>query len=379
MRKISIAALVALLITPLMFSVAVQAATTDFTADANITVTGVTIDATTGATVDMIIFSGSTTESWSFSSGTFSVTNPGTFNVGSSDVAVRSIQIDNSGIKVTCSGNGNPGTTQITLPTTAATYTVVPRSNDCGGGGVSTGGGGGGGGGGKTTQQTYNPTTGELTTSESASAAPAASAPAASGDTNLANVKSDAASIAQSLKADIAARVNKVVDAAQEASYDKSIVSKVVASEPSVSSAVREKLVSFVTYGTPTTTTLGAGERGGVVNSFKEAFGRLPASDTDWEDVVKIANGRWPGQTDTDREATAEANFRVIYKRAPVRTNARDDAAVVVMAYGLRPSGRKLDSEKAAIKSYEAIFKRTPETATAWDAVRAIAYSGATR
>ncbi|MEK7189063.1 MAG: hypothetical protein AAB671_00975, partial [Patescibacteria group bacterium] len=243
------------------------------------------------------------------------------------------------------------------------------------------GGGGGGGGGGKTTKQTYNPTTGELATGDQATTPAAATptTPAAGVDTNLANVKSDAASIAQSLKADIAARVNKIVDAAQEASYDKSIVSKVVASEPSVSSAVREKLVSFVTYGTPTTVALGAGERGGVANSFKEAFGRLPQSDADWEDVVKIANGRWPGQTVAAREKTAEANFKVIYKRAPVRTNAKDDAAVVVMAYGLRPSGRKLASEKAAIKSYEAIFKRSPQTATAWDAVRAIAYSGATR
>jgi len=380
MKKIPLAALVALLVTPLVFNVSVRAATTDFTADADVTVTGVTIDATTGATVDMIIFDDSTAESWTFDGGAFTVVNPGTFNVGSSDVAVRSIQITKSGTEVSCNGNGNPGTTKIALPTTAATYKVVPRSNECGGGGGTTGGGGGGGG--ATTYQTYNPSTGETTTGETTTTTPTADttvAAPATGDTNLANVKSDAATIAQSLKADIAARVNKIVDAAQEASYDKSIVSKVVASEASVSSAVREKLVSFVTYGTPTTDGLGAGERGGVVNSFKEAFGRLPASDTDWEDVVKIANGRWPGQTDTAREATAEANFRVIYKRAPVRTNARDDAAVVVMAYGLRPRDRNLNSERAAIRSYEAIFNRTPQTATAWDAVRAIAYSGATR
>ncbi len=379
MKKISIAALAALLVTPLVFSVSARAATTDFTADADITVSGVTIDSVTGATVNMIIFNASTAEEWSFSSGTFSVTNPGTFNVGSSDLAVRSIQIDNSGSKVSCAGNGVPGTTQITLPTTAATYTVVPRSTDCSGGGVSTGGGGGGGGGGKTTKQTYNPTTGELTTGE-AVATPVASTPAApAGDTNLASVKSEAANVATKTRAEVAAAAGKQIDTAKEAEYNTSIVGRVVANQSNVSTVVREKIVTFVTYGSPTTDKLGAGERGGVVNSFKEAFGRLPANNTDWEDVVKIANGRWPGQTDTSREKTAEANFRVIYKRSPVRTNAKDDAAVVVMAYGLRPSGRKLDSEKAAIKSYEAIFKRTPQTATAWDAVRAIAYSGATR
>jgi len=49
------------------------------------------------------------------------------------------------------------------------------------------------------------------------------------------------------------------------------------------------------------------------------------------------------------------------------------------MAYGLRPAGRNLDSEKAAIKYFKAIYGYTPSAATAWDVVRAIAYSGSTR
>ena len=49
------------------------------------------------------------------------------------------------------------------------------------------------------------------------------------------------------------------------------------------------------------------------------------------------------------------------------------------MAYGLRPAARNLNSEKAGIKNFKAIFGYNPVKATAWDAVRAIAYSGAKR
>ena len=49
------------------------------------------------------------------------------------------------------------------------------------------------------------------------------------------------------------------------------------------------------------------------------------------------------------------------------------------MAYGLRTATRNLNSEKAAIKSFKAIFGKAPTTASDWDAVRAIAYSGAKR
>lgn len=198
-------------------------------------------------------------------------------------------------------------------------------------------------------------------------------------DTNLAQVKSDAAAIASSKKEQILALVSKIADSAKEKEFDKSIVSKVVSGVKAVNAEARDKILTFVTYGTPSTNYLGAGERGGVVNSFKEAFGKLPQTQADWQDVVKIANGRWPSQTSKTKEDRATLSFKSIYKRASVRTNPHDDAAVVVMAYGLRPRQRNLDSEKAAIKSYRAVFGRSPVTATAWDAVRAIAYSGAKR
>lgn len=138
-------------------------------------------------------------------------------------------------------------------------------------------------------------------------------------------------------------------------------------------------LTNFITYGTPTTLKLGEGERAGVVNSYKAAFGKLPTTEAQWSDAIKIGNGRWPSETSAEAESKATKTFKKIYLREPDKTNAYDDAAVTVMAYGLRPADRNLNSEKAAIKIFKAIYKYNPESATDWDAVRAISYSGATR
>ncbi|MBI4239802.1 hypothetical protein HY620_02360 [Candidatus Uhrbacteria bacterium] len=153
------------------------------------------------------------------------------------------------------------------------------------------------------------------------------------------------------------------------------VIDKVVPA--SVTRATAAVATKFIADGTPTTMQLGAGERAGVVNSYKAAFGQLPANEAEWQDVVKIANGRFPSQQNEKAEKRAELSFKAIYNRAPDRKNSNDDAAVVVMAYGLRTANRNMKNESAAIKSYKVIFKRAPVTATAWDAVRAIAYSGA--
>jgi len=136
---------------------------------------------------------------------------------------------------------------------------------------------------------------------------------------------------------------------------------------------------NFITYGSESTAKLGAGERAGVLNSYKTAFGKLPVSARDWQDVINIATGRWTAERNTAAENKAKALFRTIYRREADLTNKYDDAAVNVLAYGLLPAERNLTSERTAIKTFKAIFKKNPATATEWNAVRAIAYSGATR
>lgn len=142
---------------------------------------------------------------------------------------------------------------------------------------------------------------------------------------------------------------------------------------------VRGALTTFIAYGTEPTAKLGAGERAGVVNSYQTAFGKLPETQQDWEDVMKISVGRFPSQTSAEREAAAEATFQKIYLRSSDGVNPNDRAAISIIAYGLRPANRRLASEFVAIRSFKRIYKRVPSSAGDWDTVRCIAYSGAKR
>ncbi|NOX66350.1 MAG: hypothetical protein GXO85_11330 [Chlorobi bacterium] len=138
-------------------------------------------------------------------------------------------------------------------------------------------------------------------------------------------------------------------------------------------------ITNFVFCGTETTLILGEGERAGVVNSYKAAFGKLPATRSEWDDVIKIANGRWPSERSVVAEARAKKEFKTVYLRVADMDNSNDNAAVTIIAYGLRPDNRNLDSEKIAIKTFKAIYGYNPTSAIDWDITRAIAYSGAVR
>jgi hypothetical protein len=147
---------------------------------------------------------------------------------------------------------------------------------------------------------------------------------------------------------------------------------------PALEPRVQYALTNFITYGSPDTR-IGWGERGGVLNSFMSAFGKVPTTTDNWSDIIKIANGRWPNERSEMSENRATEHFRKIYLREPNRANPHDDAAVTVIAYGLRPANRNMESESAAIKIFKAIYQYHPTSAVDWDVVRAIAYSGATR
>jgi hypothetical protein len=161
---------------------------------------------------------------------------------------------------------------------------------------------------------------------------------------------------------------------------EKKIYTKIVAlATRTLTSVDKYAIAWFIHVGTPTTRILGAGERGGSVASFHSAFGRLPANQLDWQDVLKIANGRWTTQKSVTAENAAKVQFKKIYGRDPKMSNQNDNAAVTVMAYGLRPALRNTNSEKVAIKAFKYYYNVYPTSARDWDIVRAIAYSGAKR
>ena len=190
------------------------------------------------------------------------------------------------------------------------------------------------------------------------------------------------AEAAEIIKANINSLLGKLGfkrDLAKEKVSVKKYVKSLIKDVPNFGQEKQNALNNFIAYGTDTTLKLGEGERAGVVNSYKSAFGKLPATANEWADAIKIANGRWPTEKNTASETAAGAAFKKIYGRTANRANVNDDAAVVVMAYGLRPSDRNLNSERAAIKSFKYYYGYTPKSAMAWDIVRAIAYSGAKR
>lgn len=140
-----------------------------------------------------------------------------------------------------------------------------------------------------------------------------------------------------------------------------------------------DAIVRFIVYGTRTTQILGEGERAGVINSYFQAYSKLPNTEEEWADVIKIANGRWPVERSTKAENQAKIEFRKVYARNANLNNNIDENAIMVIAYGLLPSQRNLNSEKVAIKTFKWVYKHAPVNALAWNIVRAIAYSGATR
>jgi hypothetical protein len=138
-------------------------------------------------------------------------------------------------------------------------------------------------------------------------------------------------------------------------------------------------LNDFITYGTPTTMKLGAGERAGLINSYFQAYKKMPVTQADWSDLLKIANGRWPATASVVALKQAKVEFKKVYGRNPIMTNTHDSNAVTIIAYGLLPAGRNIASEKVAIKAFEHFYGFAPSSALAWNVVRAIAYSGAAR
>ncbi len=227
--------------------------------------------------------------------------------------------------------------------------------------------------------QTTLPETINQTTQEITQVANNASATAKEFAEKIIAIASDAAEI---IKANVNALLGKLGferDLAKETSSAKKYVRALIKDTADLENKHVNAITNFVTYGSETTLKLGAGERAGVLGSYKDAFNKLPKTQEEWDDVIKIANGRWPGEKSDTALEQAKTEFVKVYKRTADMNDSHDNAAVTVIAYGLRPINRNLDSERAAIKIFKGVYGHNPISALAWDIVRAIAYSGAKR
>ena len=122
------------------------------------------------------------------------------------------------------------------------------------------------------------------------------------------------------------------------------------------------RATNFVYYGTKSTDILGEGERAGVVYSFKEAFGRMPSSLEDWDDVIRISTYQFPIQRSLSAEQKAKDS------------GATDEKSIMMIAYGIRPEKRDLNFEINALKDFVVLFGRLPNNNMDWNILRSLIY-----
>jgi hypothetical protein len=181
---------------------------------------------------------------------------------------------------------------------------------------------------------------------------------------------------------DILAELKELRDVVKEQQNEIKYLKTLMADFKNIAQNVQDSLNNFITYGVDENTQkLGAGERAAVIHSFKSAFNKLPETDDEMADAIKIANGRWPAMTNEAAEHRAKIEFKKIYLRDADMNQANDNAAVTVMTYGLRQKAenRNLDSEREGIKTFKYIYGSTPDSTEDWNIMQAITYSGATR
>jgi hypothetical protein len=171
---------------------------------------------------------------------------------------------------------------------------------------------------------------------------------------------------------------NTVKEQASKIKYLESLTKDI----KQISEQAIDTINHFITYGVDTNTEkLGAGERAAVMSSFKQAFNKLPETEEELSDAIKIASGRWPSNRNEDAEKKAKEQFKKIYKRIPDMNDSKDNAAVTVMTYGLRQKAenRNLESEKKGIVTFKNIYGHNPKETEDWNIMQAITYSGSAR
>ncbi|MCC7357059.1 hypothetical protein IT408_00960 [Candidatus Uhrbacteria bacterium] len=145
---------------------------------------------------------------------------------------------------------------------------------------------------------------------------------------------------------------------------------------PEATDGEKSAINNFTTYGTRSNVRLGAGERAGVVDSFRAIYGHVPKSDCEWQEAIRIANSKAPSKLNPEREQAAGILFKKIYRRDADRAQEKDNKTILIMSYGIRSQIRDLNIERAAIRSFRRIFGKVPSNATEWDTMRGMAYGG---
>lgn len=201
-------------------------------------------------------------------------------------------------------------------------------------------------------------------------------------DIQIINIENQAEKLSNNQLSEILAELKQLRDLVKEQQTELKYLRKFLNDMNKITEKMQNAINNFITYGADDSTKkLGEGERAAVINSFKEAYGKLPSDEAELADAIKIANGRWPSKISAEAETKAKEIFERIYNREADMDNPNDSAAITIMAYGLRQraENRNLHSEKKGIEIFNDIFGHVPFTTEEWNIMQAITYSGAKR
>jgi hypothetical protein len=150
----------------------------------------------------------------------------------------------------------------------------------------------------------------------------------------------------------------------------------VLAKTVSANTATKQTITDFITYGTEQTAKLSKDDRAKVTTTYKNVFGKLPTTETQWADLIRIAKGETPETKNAKAETDAAKEFKKIYGRVAKTTNAADKKAIDMIAYGLLSTTKNAKAEKTATDLFKKIYKHAPKTDKEIIIARAMAYSG---
>jgi hypothetical protein len=201
-------------------------------------------------------------------------------------------------------------------------------------------------------------------------------------DNNVVKMREKAGLLIRNQIQNVLTSIQETRNQIRESNVDQNQLKRLEKELMKVSETIKKSINTFVSYGVDNNTKkLGEGERAAVIYSYKEAYEKLPETEDELTDVIKISNGRWPSKISKEAEIESRERFKEIYKREVKEDDTHDMSAMKIMAYGLkqRAENRNLDSERKGIKIFKDIFEHLPESTDDWNAIQAIAYSGTTR
>ncbi len=145
---------------------------------------------------------------------------------------------------------------------------------------------------------------------------------------------------------------------------------------------VKTSLKNYLAYGTESTVRLGEGQRAATVINYTSVKGNIPQTESDIEDVLKIANNRVPLIRNSELEPKFLGNFyrlNNIIKENDI-TKIDEDNFILELnqflrfSYGILPMERSIAKEKWAIELFVKNYNKLPQTDGEWRIVNSWAY-----